>query len=163
MSNRFHKIVNSPVGDLTLVADQEALIAVLWETEWAGRVKIGATQLDDSHPLLEKTAAQLREYFQGSRTKFELPLKMQGTEFQVRVWSALQEIPFGETRTYAELAKAIGQPKASRAVGASNGRNPLSIVIPCHRVIGANGKLTGFAGGLPAKENLLRLEGRLIG
>jgi methylated-DNA-[protein]-cysteine S-methyltransferase len=101
---------------------------------------------------------QLREYFSGRRTEFELPLAPQGTAFQRGVWRQLQEIPYGETISYGELAKRVGNPKASRAVGAANGQNPIPIVIPCHRVIGSNGKLTGFGGGLPTKEALLALE-----
>ena len=110
--------------------------------------------------LLAETERQLREYFSGKRSRFELPLDFQGTEFQKKVWSALLTIPFGETRSYTEIAVQIGSPNAVRAVGAANGRNPLSIVAPCHRVIGASGGLTGFAGGLAAKQWLLRLETR---
>jgi methylated-DNA-[protein]-cysteine S-methyltransferase len=101
---------------------------------------------------------QLREYFAGRRAEFDLPLAPEGTEFQRTVWRNLQDIPYGETISYGELAKRVGNPKASRAVGAANGQNPIPIVIPCHRVIGANGKLTGFGGGLPTKEALLALE-----
>ena len=107
---------------------------------------------------LEEAARQLREYFAGQRTAFELPLAPDGTTFQKRVWRELQEIPYGETISYGELARRAGNAKASRAVGAANGANPIPIVIPCHRVIGANGKLTGFGGGLPIKEALLALE-----
>jgi len=101
---------------------------------------------------------QLREYFKGGRTEFDLPLQPEGTAFQLKVWRSLQEIPYGKTWSYGELAKRIGNPKASRAVGAANGANPLPIVIPCHRVIGADGTLTGFGGGLPTKKALLDLE-----
>ena len=104
----------------------------------------------------------MREYFSGRRTEFDLPLAPEGTEFQRTVWRHLQDIPYGQTISYGELAKRVGNPKASRAVGAANGCNPLPIVIPCHRVIGANGKLTGFGGGLPTKEMLLSLEARTI-
>lgn len=107
---------------------------------------------------IEEAARQLREYFAGQRTGFELPLAPEGTAFQKRVWRKLQDIPYGETISYGELARRAGNPKASRAVGAANGANPIPIVIPCHRVIGANGKLTGFGGGLPIKEALLTLE-----
>ena len=106
-----------------------------------------------------RTVQQLREYFAGTRTRFELDLDFVGTEFQKQVWAALLTIPFGETRSYSEIARQIGNPSAVRAVGAANGKNPISIVAPCHRVIGASGKLTGFAGGLEAKERLLTLEG----
>jgi methylated-DNA-[protein]-cysteine S-methyltransferase len=111
-------------------------------------------------PLIQKTAAQLFEYFSGQRTQFCLPLLVNGTDFQRTVWNALQTIPFGETRCYQEVATQICNPKASRAVGMANHRNPLAIVIPCHRVIGRNGCLTGYAGGLPAKQYLLELEKR---
>jgi methylated-DNA-[protein]-cysteine S-methyltransferase len=113
---------------------------------------------DDEHPMLRRTEQQLNEYFEGRRTTFDLALDLVGTPFQKSVWSALLRIPFGETRTYGEIAAQLGNPKAVRAVGAANGRNPLSIITPCHRVIGAHGELTGFAGGLGAKEYLLRLE-----
>jgi len=108
--------------------------------------------------LLKEAAKQLTEYFEGRRKSFDLPLAPTGTEFQMKCWKALQEIPYGETRTYGEIAEKIGNPKACRAVGLSNNRNPISIVIPCHRVIGANGKLVGYAGGLNVKEYLLNLE-----
>lgn len=108
--------------------------------------------------ILKKTSQQLQEYFAGKRKVFELPLAPKGTEFQQKVWQALKEIPFGETRSYGEIAKRIGQPKASRAVGGANNKNPLPIFIPCHRVIGANGKLVGYAGGLEVKKTLLNVE-----
>ena len=110
------------------------------------------------HPLLLETSRQLREYFAGSRRTFDLPLEFRGTEFQRRAWSALLTIPYGETRTYGQMAEQIGNPTAVRAVGAANGRNPISIIAPCHRVIGMNGDLTGFGGGLDAKARLLSLE-----
>ncbi|MGA2136803.1 MAG: methylated-DNA--[protein]-cysteine S-methyltransferase [Bryobacteraceae bacterium] len=113
-----------------------------------------------SNPFLRKAAAQLRAYFAGELRDFELPLDMQGTEFQKRVWDRLLSIPYGETRSYSHVAHAIGTPKAVRAVGAANGRNPVPIVVPCHRVIGAGGSLTGFGGGLPMKRFLLDLEAR---
>lgn len=109
-------------------------------------------------PLIKEAKEQLDEYFVGNRRDFNLPLKASGTEFQEKVWKALQEIPYGETRSYSEIAEAIGNPKASRAVGLANNRNPISIFIPCHRVIGKNGKLVGYGGGLHIKELLLNLE-----
>jgi methylated-DNA-[protein]-cysteine S-methyltransferase len=152
------KIINSPVGKLTLVASQGHLLAVLWEEEKEGRVKLDMGTKVKEHPILDLTEKQLKEYFAGSRNKFDLPIKFMGTFFQNAVWKGLQKIPFGKTMSYGELAIKVGSPKASRAVGAANGKNPLSIVVPCHRVIGMNGKLTGFAGGLTAKETLLDLE-----
>jgi methylated-DNA-[protein]-cysteine S-methyltransferase len=112
------------------------------------------------HPVLAEAERQIQEYFAGERTSFSVPLDFRGTDFQKSVWAALLTIPFGETRSYSEIARQIGRPGASRAVGAANGRNPLSIVAPCHRVIGTNGALTGFAGGLAAKEALLGMERR---
>lgn len=150
----------SPVGVLTLVARDDRLAAVLWEQERANRVRLGELLRDDEHPLLQQTALQLDEYFAGQRRHFELKLDFAGTAFQREVWAALLTIPFGETRSYGDIARQIGKPSAVRAVGAANGRNPLSIIAPCHRVIGASGSLTGFAGGLQAKQFLLALEGR---
>lgn len=149
----------SPLGTLTLVADDAALVAVLWPDDRPGRVALPARTIATAHPLLIEARAQLDEYFAGTRTRFELPLAPRGTDFQRSVWRALDAIPFGETRSYAAIARAIGRPAAVRAVGAANGRNPISIVTPCHRVIGASGALTGFAGGLNAKRRLLALEG----
>ena len=159
MEYRFKRI-DSPVGLLTLAAKGDKLTAILWECEIDGRVKLGEMIEDPTFPILLKTEHQLSEYFAGKRTRFELDLDFTGTEFQKEVWAALLEIPFGETRSYGEIARRIGRPKAVRAVGAANGRNPISIVAPCHRVIGTSGKLTGFAGGLENKALLLRLEGR---
>ena len=156
----FYKEMPSPVGKLKLVASANALVAVLWEKERPNRVKLATAKLDRRHPILLETERQLTEYFAGARTQFELPLELRGSEFQKKVWRALKEIPFGKTRSYFDLAKTIGLPKASRAVGAANGKNPLSIVIPCHRVIGTDGTLTGFAGGLETKASLLTFEAR---
>ncbi|WP_413530330.1 methylated-DNA--[protein]-cysteine S-methyltransferase [Rahnella inusitata] len=159
MEYRFKRI-DSPVGLLTLAAKGDNLTAILWECEIDGRVKLGEMLEDPTFPILLKTEQQLNEYFAGKRTRFELDLDFNGTDFQKEVWAALLEIPFSETRSYSDIARRIGRPKAVRAVGAANGRNPISIVAPCHRVIGTSGKLTGFAGGLANKELLLRLEGR---
>jgi len=109
-------------------------------------------------PLIRKAAAQVEEYLAGKRKQFTLPLVMHGTEFQLAVWQALQDIPYGETRSYKEIAASIGRPKAVRAVGMANNRNPISIIVPCHRVIGHDGKLVGYGGGLPLKQRLLELE-----
>ena len=153
------KIIDSPVGKLTLVAREVKLAAVLWEIEKANRVKLGAMEQNNKLPILCETERQLAEYFAGQRVTFELELDFAGTDFQKKVWRALLTIPFGETRSYSDIARQIGNEKAVRAVGAANGRNPISIIAPCHRVIGMNGTLTGFAGGLEAKQILLRLEG----
>lgn len=156
--------VASPIGDLTLVADADALVAVLWPDDPPGRVRFDApltTAHAHDHPVLAAAADQLRSYFDGELVSFDLPLAPSGTDFQRMVWDELRRIPFGQTRSYGELAAAIGRPTAARAVGAANGRNPLSIVVPCHRVVGADGSLTGFAGGMSAKELLLDLESRI--
>jgi methylated-DNA-[protein]-cysteine S-methyltransferase len=154
----FFKIMPSPVGALKLVASDRGLAAILWENDDPGRVRLGPVQADDRQPVLLETERQLRDYFAGRLERFSLPLDFVGTEFQKKVWEALLTIPFGETRSYGEIARQIGRPKAVRAVGAASGKNPISIIAPCHRVIGANGKLTGFAGGLEIKASLLGLE-----
>ena len=148
----------SPVGPLTLVAGTTGLVAVLWENEKPGRVPLDGTPGSETVPVLQMAKRQLTEYFNGKRQGFDLPCTATGTPFQTKVWKALSAIPYGSTRTYAQIARQIGRPRAVRAVGAAIGRNPLSILVPCHRVIGSNGKLTGFAGGLPRKEILLELE-----
>lgn len=150
--------VASPVGALTLVADDDSLVAILWEEDDPARVPLPAAVVAPDHPVLVEAGRQLDEYFAGRRRAFDLPLRFRGTAFQRAVWSALLAIPFGETSSYGAIARSLGRPGAARAVGAANGRNPISIVAPCHRVIGANGALTGFAGGLAAKETLLALE-----
>ena len=152
------KKMDSPVGQLTLVASGDGLAAILWENDRVGRVPLIIDGEDAAHPVLVETERQLGEYFAGRRTTFAVPLDVVGTEFQRRVWSALLTIPFGETRSYAQIARQVGSPMAVRAVGAANGRNPVSIIAPCHRVIGSTGKLTGFAGGLDTKARLLALE-----
>jgi methylated-DNA-[protein]-cysteine S-methyltransferase len=154
-----YKMVNSPVGRLTLVATDEGLAAILWPNDRPRRVPLNIEAEDTRHPVLLETERQLGEYFAGRRTAFELTLDLAGTAFQRKVWKALLTIPFGETRSYRQIATQIGNPDAVRAVGAANGRNPVSIVAPCHRVIGSTGKLTGFAGGLDTKARLLALEG----
>jgi methylated-DNA-[protein]-cysteine S-methyltransferase len=151
--------MESPVGRLTLVAGGGGLAGVLWENDRPGRVPLTFDIEDPKHPVLVETERQLEEYFAGQRTTFTMPLAFCGTDFQRKVWNALLTIPFGETRSYREMATYIGNPDAVRAVGAANGRNPISIIAPCHRVIGSSGALTGFAGGLDAKAHLLALEG----
>ncbi|NNP72765.1 glycosyltransferase [Acinetobacter defluvii] len=148
----------SPVGILKLVAQDAALVAVLWEHENPKRVRLAELIEDIQHPILLETQKQLNEYFAGQRQKFDVPLYFEGTEFQQKVWQALLTIPFGETRSYKQIAEQIGNLKAVRAVGAANGKNPISIIAPCHRVVGTNGKLVGFAGGLENKDILLKIE-----
>jgi len=148
----------SPVGLLKLVAHDTALVAVLWENEDPKRVRLAELVEDKKHPILLETQKQLNEYFSGQRQVFDLPLDFEGTEFQQKVWQALLTIPFGETRSYKQIAEQLGNVKAVRAVGAANGKNPISIIAPCHRVVGTSGKLVGFAGGLENKEILLKLE-----
>ena len=158
MAYRFKKMF-SPVGELTLVATDAGLTAILWENDDPDRVRLGAMVERGDDPILAATEQQLNAYFAGTLTRFTVPLDFQGTDFQKSVWAALLTIPFGETRSYGEIARQIGRPSASRAVGAANGRNPISIIAPCHRVIGSSGALTGFAGGLEAKAYLLGMEG----
>jgi len=154
-----YKTVQSPVGRLTLVATGEGLAAILWENDRPRRVRLNIETEQEDHPVLVETERQLEEYFAGRRQRFALKLDLSGTPFQRQVWNALLTIPFGETRSYGQIAQQIGSPGAARAVGAANGRNPVSIVAPCHRVVGSNGALTGFAGGLDVKARLLALEG----
>lgn len=156
----FYKTMASPVGLLTLVANDHGLAAVLWENDDPKRVRLSPLHEDTKHPVLLEAERQLKDYFAGKREKFELKLDFTGTDFQKKVWEALLTIPFGETRSYAQIAEQIGNPNAVRAVGAANGKNPISIIAPCHRVIGSNGKLTGFAGGMEAKSFLLKLESK---
>jgi len=159
MKTWFTKHVDSPVGTLKLVATDAGLAAILWPNDDPARVRLGEPVESNTHPMLLETERQLREYFEGRRKVFDLKLDFSGTEFQQQVWRALLTIPYGETRSYAQIAKQIGRPDAVRAVGAANGKNPISIIAPCHRVIGSGGQLTGFAGGLETKAFLLALEG----
>jgi methylated-DNA-[protein]-cysteine S-methyltransferase len=147
----------SPIGRLTLCSDGAALTGLYMQAP-SEHPSVEGWREDPAASPLREAATQLAEYFSGKRTTFELPLCLRGTEFQRRVWNALTEIPFGETRTYGQLARHIGNPAACRAVGLANARNPICVIVPCHRVIGADGSLTGFGGGLPRKEWLLRHE-----
>jgi methylated-DNA-[protein]-cysteine S-methyltransferase len=153
------RLIPSPIGTLTLVASDTGLVAILWQNDRPRRVVLPATTEDPTHPILLETERQLSEYFSGQRDTFTVSLDMRGTPFQKEVWNLLQSIPYGSTMTYGEIARHLNRPTATRAVGAANGRNPVSIIVPCHRVIGSTGKLTGFAGGLEAKAHLLNLEG----
>ncbi len=158
--NYVFKTMMSPIGELTLVASESGLAAVLWPNDKPERVPLPVMTEDNHNLILLETERQLNEYFAGQRKEFSLPLDPVGTEFQKSVWNALLTIPFGETRSYGEIARQLGNDKAMRAVGAANGKNPISIIAPCHRVIGTNGALTGFAGGLEAKAILLDLENK---
>jgi methylated-DNA-[protein]-cysteine S-methyltransferase len=154
----------SPVGELTLVADDGALRSVSWHGEDPTALARDTDVVDvaiDGHPLLARAARQLEEYFDGSRTDFDLPLAPDGTPFQQEAWSVLRTIPYGATISYGEQAARVGDRKRARAVGAANGRNPIPIIVPCHRVVGSNGHLTGFGGGIESKAWLLDHERRV--
>ncbi|WP_372012956.1 methylated-DNA--[protein]-cysteine S-methyltransferase [Pseudoxanthomonas sp. 10H] len=159
MDTVLYQRIHSPVGMLTLAASDAGLHAIEFPSNRHPQRREGWHEGD--HPLLRQARAQLDEYFAGARQAFDLPLAPQGTPFQREVWFALAAIPYGTTASYAQLAARVDRPAATRAVGAANGRNPLPIVLPCHRVIGADGSLTGFGGGLPTKRFLLELEGAL--
>lgn len=150
----------SPVGDIFIVADNKHLKALTFACNWETEKKRMGELSCDSNDIIKKTQTQLKEYFAMERTVFDLPIKFSGTEFQQKTWQALLTIPYGETRSYSEQARLIDNPKAVRAVGRTNGLNPIAIVAPCHRVIGKSGKLTGYGGGLDIKKFLLDLERR---
>ncbi|MCY9804524.1 methylated-DNA--[protein]-cysteine S-methyltransferase [Vibrio scophthalmi] len=151
-----YTIIDSPLGKITLQSNQLGLTGVWFEVNTTLPSDLG--ERDDSDALLLTAKTQLEEYFLGIRNQFDLPLAAVGTPFQMQIWQALTTIPFGETWSYQDLANAIGNPKAVRAVGLANGKNPISVIVPCHRVIGKNGKLTGYAGGVERKAALLKLE-----
>lgn len=153
-----YKTIPSPIGELKLVASDKGLAAILWENDDPSHFRLAPVAEDRNHPILMETERQLKDYFAGERKTFSVVLDLGGTEFQKEVWAALLTIPCGETRSYGQIASQIGKPKAVRAVGAANGKNPCPIIVPCHRVIGSTGKLTGFGGGLEAKAYLLELE-----
>lgn len=153
----FTTTVESPVGPLVLTSDGTSLTRLLFDSP------VDPTWSSDPCLLLSQARTELEEYFAGTRTTFDLPLDPAGTPFQISTWLALRDIPYAHTINYGQLAARIGNAKASRAVGLANGRNPISIVVPCHRVIGANGSLTGYGGGLPRKQLLLDLERRVAG
>ena len=154
-TGRACQVIATPIGPLTLVADDDGLIAIEFGKPTS---KSASEPTSSQRKVLAATEKQLREYFAGRRTEFDLPLAPEGTEFQRRVWRELSRIPYGKRITYGEQAKRLARPSAARAVGAANGRNPLPIVVPCHRVVGSTGNLTGFAGGLKIKAQLLELE-----
>lgn len=154
----FYKDLESPVGVIRLVATINGLAAILWEGEDYKRTKLSTPERDDNAPILMQTALQLKEYFDKKRTIFDIPLDLAGSDFQKKIWQTLSAIPFGVTKTYGELAQMSGDIKAIRAVGGALNKNPVSIIIPCHRIVGASGKLGGFAGGPENKLILLGLE-----
>ena len=154
---RIYKEMESPIGPLLLSADEKGLRSIEF-------LQVTRTVLPSgTSPVLRETIAQLKAYFAGELREFSVPLAPEGTPFQLSVWEHLMAIPYGETISYGELAKRIGNPNASRAVGLANGSNPIPVIVPCHRVIGSNGKLTGYGGGLPIKKHLLALEQRTAG
>ncbi len=155
-----YRYVDTPIGRLMLAGTDRALKRI--EFEEGKSTRGPEVEWSETKRGLGDAAQQIRDYFAGKRRHFDLDLDPEGTEFQRRTWNALREIPYGATSTYADIARAIGKPTAVRAVGAANGRNPLPIVVPCHRVIGSDGSLTGFAAGTDIKRRLLQLEGALI-
>lgn len=160
--DRCHVVVATPVGQLQIAVSSRGITGIYMQesTHPPAPEDLGsALAAPGEHPLLEQCARELHEYFEAQRTEFSVPLDAHGTEFQQRVWAQLAAIPYGESRSYGEIALELGDAKLTRAVGTANGRNPISIIVPCHRVIGADGSLTGYAGGLAAKLLLLRLEG----
>jgi methylated-DNA-[protein]-cysteine S-methyltransferase len=152
-----YAVIDSPVGPLTLVSSSDGELTGLYMDQQRHR-PAQALFGDRDDSLLPQVAVQLAEYFAGRRTRFDLPLKLIGTAFQQEVWTALLDIPYGRTTTYGELAERLGKPRAARAVGLANGRNPIGIVVPCHRVVGSTGSLTGYGGGLDRKQHLLSHE-----
>ena len=153
-SSAAYLIAKSPIDDLMLVADDSALIGV----HFAGFEPRENWKRTPAHPILKEAAQQLQDYFAGKRNKFSIPLRLEGTEFQKKIWKQIARIPYGQTISYSDLAKNAGNPEAIRAAGTSTGRNPIAIIIPCHRVVGKNGAMCGFGGGLPRKKFLLNLE-----
>jgi methylated-DNA-[protein]-cysteine S-methyltransferase len=154
----FAKKIKSPIGPLYLIANKNALICI----DNISNILFKEATIIENNEILNIVETQLNEYFKGSRTSFNLPLEPSGTAFQLKAWKALSKIPYGEVWSYGEQARSLKAPKASRAVGGANGKNPIPIIIPCHRVIGSTGKLTGYSGGMKMKIALLKLEGHQI-
>ncbi len=154
--------ITSPIGSIFIAANNVSLRAITFDRNEEIIRKTLSAFKEKSNPIIEQAHTQLNEYFAGLRTEFDLPIIFKGTAFQQQTWNALLSIPYGETRSYSEQAQLIGNPKAVRAVGRTNGLNPIGIVVPCHRVIGKSGKLTGYAGGLDKKQFLLRLESNVL-
>jgi methylated-DNA-[protein]-cysteine S-methyltransferase len=157
-----YTVIDSPVGDLTLVVVHGRLVGLYMKLQ---RHSPELSTFGERQPpaAFSAVSEQLNEYFEGTRTRFDVPMALNGTPFQRRVWTALTEIPYGRTASYGELAARIGRPTASRAVGLANGKNPVGIIVPCHRVIGADGSLTGYGGGLERKQQLLAMERKVSG
>jgi methylated-DNA-[protein]-cysteine S-methyltransferase len=158
----FYTTITSPIGELLLTCRGGKLTGVYMERHTHGPASRAGWVRAESDELLQSASTQLRQYFSGERTEFDVPLAANGTAFQERVWAELRAIPYGRTISYGELARRIGNPAAARAVGLANGRNPISIIVPCHRVIGANGSLTGYGGGLERKNTLLAHERKVL-
>ncbi|RSL34331.1 methylated-DNA--[protein]-cysteine S-methyltransferase [Salibacterium salarium] len=165
----FYSQMNTSIGPITIAASNKGVCALYFgESEeiingmkpWIQKYKIGDAFQEDTN-ILEVAKKQLHEYFDGDRTEFDMPLDLYGTSFQRSTWKALQQIPYGETRSYKQIAEEIGSPRAVRAIGSANNKNPISIIVPCHRVIGSNGTMVGYGSGIDKKEYLLRLEGAL--
>ena len=159
----YKSTMDSPVGELTIVASDDGVRAVLWPDDNPKRVQLGDVMEQPCHAVIEATMIELTEYFAGDRQVFDVPLDPMGTEFQQSAWRALRSIPYGTTVSYGEQAERMGDKRKARAVGAANGLNPISIIAPCHRVVGAGGELTGFAGGIESKSWLLDHERRVLG
>ena len=153
-----HTTIDSPIGELLLVGEEDSTLRGLYMQEGRTRMSVRSSWRAAEEPFAA-ARDQLGEYFAGERTAFDLPLEMHGTDFERAVWAELERIPYGQTTSYGEIARRVGRPDRARAVGAANGRNPIAVVVPCHRVIGANGSLTGYGGGLERKRFLLELEG----
>ena len=156
-------MVRAPFGVLTVVASDAGVRHVMFDHEAHPKPLHALDLVDAPHPVLDAACAQIDEYLSGARRAFDLPLDLSGTGFQVDAWRALARVPYGTTATYAQQAASIGRPTATRAIGAANGRNPVAIVLPCHRIVGSDGSLTGFGGGLPVKKWLLEHERRIVG
>lgn len=156
----FYQTMKTPVGELSLVADSKSVRCIVFRSSWKYYKNRFVDLVKIENTVLLKTKKQLKEYFQGTRRHFSIPYLLEGTKFQIKVWKSLEKIPFGETKSYKDQAKNIKSPKAVRAVGRTNGLNPLCIILPCHRVIGSDGSLTGYAGGLKIKQLLLKHEAK---
>lgn len=152
--NKVQRKIDSKIGPLYLVASEKALHGVFWKKQSG----VHEEEKSQASAVLDKTEKQITEYLNDQRQQFDMPLELEGTEFQRKVWAELQKIPYGQTRSYKDIAKSLKDPNASRAVGTANGRNPISLIVPCHREISSDGTMGGYAGGLPIKEMLLSLE-----